>query len=58
MLQNDTLCIISGVVSQKSQRSKHCIWSERYSMEKIVVYVLFTAAIEPLDIIMLERNYM
>ena len=63
MLQNDTLCFIFGLVSQKLQRSKHCILSERYSMraivEKIVtVYVLFTAAIEPLNIIMPERNYM
>ena len=32
MLQNDTLCIIFGLVSQKLQRSKHCILSERYSM--------------------------
>ena len=63
MLQNDTLCIIFGLVSRKLQRSKHCILSERYTVcaivEKIVtVYVLFTAAIEPLNVIMSERNYM
>ena len=62
MLQNDTLCIIFGLVSQKLQRSKHCILSERTVcaiVEKIVtVYVLFTAAIEPLNVIMPERNYM
>ena len=43
MLQNDTLCIIFGLVSQKLQRSKHCILSMRHRIEKIVtVYVLFT----------------
>ena len=31
-MQNDTLCIVFGLVSQKLQRSKHCILSERYSM--------------------------
>ena len=30
MLQNDTLCIIFGLVYQELQRSKHCILSERY----------------------------
>ena len=32
MLQNDTLCMIFGLVYQKLQRSKHCILSERYGM--------------------------
>ena len=62
MLQNDTLCIIFGLVSQKLQRSKHCILVNGTVcaiVEKIVtVYVLFTAAIEPLNVITPERNYM
>ena len=59
MLQNDTLYMIFGLVYQKLRRSKHCILSERCNRRNkiMTVYVLFTAAIVPINVILPECNY-
>ena len=50
--------MIFGLVYQKLQRSKDCILSELYGMSDrrkiVMVYVLFTAVIEPLNSILTE----